>query len=74
MHKRLLTQKPDHLKNYDCFPLTDLRISNTPRFSSPSLSYTPGVVTGVCLKSFNETKGNCEIEGWCPAENDKVNV
>ncbi|XP_023272478.1 P2X purinoceptor 3-like [Seriola lalandi dorsalis] len=33
-----------------------------------------GVITGVCLKSFNQTKGQCEIEGWCPAENDKVTV
>ncbi|XP_026213861.1 P2X purinoceptor 3a [Anabas testudineus] len=33
-----------------------------------------GVITGVCLKSSNETKGQCEIEGWCPAENDKVKV
>uniref|UniRef100_A0A7N6B6U6 P2X purinoceptor n=1 Tax=Anabas testudineus TaxID=64144 RepID=A0A7N6B6U6_ANATE len=32
------------------------------------------VITGVCLKSSNETKGQCEIEGWCPAENDKVKV
>uniref|UniRef100_A0A7N6ACL2 P2X purinoceptor n=1 Tax=Anabas testudineus TaxID=64144 RepID=A0A7N6ACL2_ANATE len=39
-----------------------------------SLSLTTGVITGVCLKSSNETKGQCEIEGWCPAENDKVKV
>ncbi|KAM7000618.1 P2X purinoceptor 3a [Tautogolabrus adspersus] len=33
-----------------------------------------GVITGVCLKSSNNSKGMCEIEGWCPAENDSVIV
>ncbi|KAK2849079.1 hypothetical protein Q5P01_008913 [Channa striata] len=33
-----------------------------------------GAITGVCLKSHNDTKGKCEIEGWCPAENDKVQI
>ncbi|XP_036932550.1 P2X purinoceptor 3a [Acanthopagrus latus] len=33
-----------------------------------------GVITGVCLEVFNETRGQCEIEGWCPAENDSVKV
>uniref|UniRef100_A0A3Q3JXT9 P2X purinoceptor n=1 Tax=Monopterus albus TaxID=43700 RepID=A0A3Q3JXT9_MONAL len=42
--------------------------------SSPSPSHTPGVITGVCLKPSNDSAGFCEIEGWCPAENDKVTV
>ncbi|XP_013862272.1 P2X purinoceptor 3a [Austrofundulus limnaeus] len=33
-----------------------------------------GMMTGNCYKSSNESKGMCEIEGWCPAENDNVNV
>ncbi|XP_074530437.1 P2X purinoceptor 3a [Halichoeres trimaculatus] len=33
-----------------------------------------GVITGVCLKSSTDSKGMCEIEGWCPAENDNVKV
>nr|XP_020450824.1 P2X purinoceptor 3 [Monopterus albus] len=41
---------------------------------SPSPSHTPGVITGVCLKPSNDSAGFCEIEGWCPAENDKVTV
>ncbi|XP_070692384.1 P2X purinoceptor 3a [Pempheris klunzingeri] len=31
-----------------------------------------GVITGVCLKPSNDSNGQCEIEGWCPAENDSV--
>ncbi|KAM4621564.1 P2X purinoceptor 3a [Polymixia lowei] len=32
-----------------------------------------GVITGICLKSSNDSeKGTCEIEGWCPAENDDI--
>uniref|UniRef100_A0A672IVR5 P2X purinoceptor n=1 Tax=Salarias fasciatus TaxID=181472 RepID=A0A672IVR5_SALFA len=34
----------------------------------------PGVITGVCIKGSNGTKGRCEIEGWCPAENDQIHV
>ncbi|XP_060903997.1 P2X purinoceptor 3a [Labrus mixtus] len=33
-----------------------------------------GIITGVCLKSSNNSQGMCEIEGWCPAENDSVIV
>lgn len=33
-----------------------------------------GVITGTCLKASNDSKGWCEIEGWCPAENDQVYV
>ncbi|XP_008325262.1 P2X purinoceptor 3a [Cynoglossus semilaevis] len=33
-----------------------------------------GQITGVCLKSGNNTKGMCEIEGWCPAENINVDI
>uniref|UniRef100_A0A672ITE0 P2X purinoceptor n=1 Tax=Salarias fasciatus TaxID=181472 RepID=A0A672ITE0_SALFA len=35
---------------------------------------TNGVITGVCIKGSNGTKGRCEIEGWCPAENDQIHV
>uniref|UniRef100_A0A3Q1CZT2 P2X purinoceptor n=1 Tax=Amphiprion ocellaris TaxID=80972 RepID=A0A3Q1CZT2_AMPOC len=38
------------------------------------LSHIPGVITGACIKNANEPKGWCEIEGWCPAENDSVTV
>ncbi|KAL1261513.1 hypothetical protein QQF64_006778 [Cirrhinus molitorella] len=31
-----------------------------------------GIVTGKCLNNSDGTAGRCEIEGWCPAENDKV--
>uniref|UniRef100_A0A3P9JN10 P2X purinoceptor n=1 Tax=Oryzias latipes TaxID=8090 RepID=A0A3P9JN10_ORYLA len=31
--------------------------------------FSTGVITGVCR---NESGGRCEIEGWCPAENDDV--
>ncbi|CAB1428515.1 unnamed protein product [Pleuronectes platessa] len=33
-----------------------------------------GVITGICLKSDNKTEGRCEIEAWCPAENDRVTI
>ncbi|XP_053179850.1 P2X purinoceptor 3a [Scomber japonicus] len=29
-----------------------------------------GVITGVCLKEGNDSRGQCEIEGWCPAEKE----
>uniref|UniRef100_A0A668RDQ3 P2X purinoceptor n=1 Tax=Oreochromis aureus TaxID=47969 RepID=A0A668RDQ3_OREAU len=32
----------------------------------PLVSYTPGVITGACLKNSNESHGMCEMEGWCP--------
>ncbi|XP_040903434.1 P2X purinoceptor 3a [Toxotes jaculatrix] len=35
---------------------------------------TSGVITGVCLKPIGESEGQCEIEGWCPAENDGIKV
>uniref|UniRef100_A0A8C1IJV1 P2X purinoceptor n=2 Tax=Cyprinus carpio TaxID=7962 RepID=A0A8C1IJV1_CYPCA len=31
-----------------------------------------GIITGTCLNNNNETTGWCEIEGWCPAEDDTV--
>ncbi|XP_038554899.1 P2X purinoceptor 3a [Micropterus salmoides] len=31
-----------------------------------------GIITGVCLKPSNDSMGQCEIEGWCPAEDDSV--
>ncbi|XP_047440942.1 P2X purinoceptor 3a [Mugil cephalus] len=33
-----------------------------------------GVITGACLKDSNETEGRCEIEGWCPAEDEKPDI
>ncbi|GAA6225351.1 P2X purinoceptor 3-like [Lates japonicus] len=33
-----------------------------------------GVITGICLKSSDDSRGQCEIEGWCPAESDKHTV
>ncbi|XP_034546231.1 P2X purinoceptor 3a [Notolabrus celidotus] len=35
---------------------------------------TNGAITGVCLNSSSGSKGMCEIEGWCPSENDNVVV
>uniref|UniRef100_A0A8C9WWG1 P2X purinoceptor n=1 Tax=Sander lucioperca TaxID=283035 RepID=A0A8C9WWG1_SANLU len=33
------------------------------------------VITGVCIQPSNNTEnGRCEIEGWCPAENDLVEI
>ncbi|XP_067104021.1 P2X purinoceptor 3a [Osmerus mordax] len=29
-----------------------------------------GLITGNCTKGQNESRGKCEIEGWCPPEND----
>uniref|UniRef100_A0A3Q3EYF5 P2X purinoceptor n=1 Tax=Labrus bergylta TaxID=56723 RepID=A0A3Q3EYF5_9LABR len=51
--------------NEDC-----LSTKNYPLF----LCYTSGIITGDCLKSSNNSQGMCEIEGWCPAENDSVSV
>ncbi|XP_073676244.1 P2X purinoceptor 3a [Garra rufa] len=31
-----------------------------------------GIITGTCLNNNNGTMGWCEIEGWCPAEDDNV--
>ncbi|KAM6923787.1 P2X purinoceptor 3a [Xenentodon cancila] len=36
--------------------------------------HTNGIITGVCLNTSKESEGRCEIEAWCPAENDKVNI
>ncbi|XP_041846487.1 P2X purinoceptor 3a [Melanotaenia boesemani] len=33
-----------------------------------------GRITGICHKTFNESEGRCEIEGWCPAEDDNVEI
>ncbi|XP_068596530.1 P2X purinoceptor 3a [Brachionichthys hirsutus] len=33
-----------------------------------------GVITGVCLKPSGQSEGQCEVEGWCPVEDDNVNV
>ncbi|XP_060935452.1 P2X purinoceptor 3a [Limanda limanda] len=35
---------------------------------------TNGVITGICLNYDNETEGRCEIEAWCPAEDDTVTI
>lgn len=40
--------------------------------SAGFLSHT-GAITGVCLKSVDptdKTEGQCEIQGWCPAEEE----
>lgn len=56
----------------------DVKCSGKPHSGSNRkyvfLSYTPGVITGACLGATNDSKGWCEIEGWCPAENDDVHV
>ncbi|CAL8356902.1 unnamed protein product [Merluccius merluccius] len=31
-----------------------------------------GAVTGRCLKALNASKGKCEIQGWCPAEDVRL--
>ncbi|XP_044061231.1 P2X purinoceptor 3a [Siniperca chuatsi] len=36
--------------------------------------FSNGIITGVCLKPSNDSEGQCEIEGWCPAENDSVKI
>uniref|UniRef100_A0A673A748 P2X purinoceptor n=1 Tax=Sphaeramia orbicularis TaxID=375764 RepID=A0A673A748_9TELE len=41
--------------------------------SSVFVCHTPGAITGVCLFS-NSTHGQCEIEGWCPSEDDTVKI
>ncbi|XP_042349703.1 P2X purinoceptor 3a [Plectropomus leopardus] len=34
-----------------------------------------GVITGTCINSTNDNEmGQCEINGWCPAENDQVKI
>ncbi|KAG7230366.1 hypothetical protein INR49_024471 [Caranx melampygus] len=33
-----------------------------------------GVITGTCLKSENQMRGQCEIEGWCPPETSHVSI
>uniref|UniRef100_A0A673GGS0 P2X purinoceptor 3-like n=1 Tax=Sinocyclocheilus rhinocerous TaxID=307959 RepID=A0A673GGS0_9TELE len=40
--------------------------------SDADLSFITGIITGTCLNKNNETTGWCEIEGWCPAEDDNV--
>ncbi|KAJ0002988.1 hypothetical protein NQD34_008137 [Periophthalmus magnuspinnatus] len=36
-------------------------------------SFSPsGVITGKCLKEDNESPGVCEVEGWCPSENEAI--
>ncbi|XP_037117339.1 P2X purinoceptor 3a [Syngnathus acus] len=35
---------------------------------------TNGKITGFCLRNENESKGQCEVEGWCPVENDKIQI
>ncbi|TNN29653.1 P2X purinoceptor 3 [Liparis tanakae] len=36
--------------------------------------FASGVITGECLTPFNNTKGYCEISGWCPAEDDTIKI
>ncbi|XP_061899391.1 P2X purinoceptor 3a [Entelurus aequoreus] len=35
---------------------------------------TNGKITGTCLANVTGSSGACEIEGWCPAENDRTPV
>uniref|UniRef100_A0A3Q2XSC8 P2X purinoceptor n=1 Tax=Hippocampus comes TaxID=109280 RepID=A0A3Q2XSC8_HIPCM len=35
-------------------------------------SDVPGRITGLCLHGGNESEGQCEVEGWCPVENDTI--
>ncbi|XP_077434165.1 P2X purinoceptor 3a [Vanacampus margaritifer] len=35
---------------------------------------TNGKITGVCLHDGVKPKGQCEVEGWCPVENDSINT
>ncbi|XP_061125925.1 P2X purinoceptor 3a [Syngnathus typhle] len=35
---------------------------------------TNGKITGFCLHNDNKSKGQCEVEGWCPVENDKIKI
>ncbi|KAM4555682.1 P2X purinoceptor 3a [Odontesthes bonariensis] len=58
---------PESSDNFNCD--TD---ENCTQFLGSILSN--GVITGKCLKSFNKSLGRCEIEGWCPAENDQVKI
>uniref|UniRef100_A0A3Q1EP12 P2X purinoceptor n=1 Tax=Acanthochromis polyacanthus TaxID=80966 RepID=A0A3Q1EP12_9TELE len=50
------------------FPPQIIQHSISPLF----LPHIPGVITGACINNASESQGRCEIEGWCPAENDNV--
>ncbi|XP_029965023.1 P2X purinoceptor 3a [Salarias fasciatus] len=58
---------PENGRKYSCFTDEDCH----QHYGS---ILTNGVITGVCIKGSNGTKGRCEIEGWCPAENDQIHV
>ncbi|KAK5864767.1 hypothetical protein PBY51_015980 [Eleginops maclovinus] len=60
---------PEHGKAYSCSKDEDCY-----RHFGSILS--SGVITGVCTNHSigNETVGRCEIDGWCPSENDKVKI
>uniref|UniRef100_A0A672KFL2 P2X purinoceptor 3-like n=1 Tax=Sinocyclocheilus grahami TaxID=75366 RepID=A0A672KFL2_SINGR len=36
------------------------------------VSFISGIITGTCLNDTSGTTGWCEIQGWCPAEDDNV--
>ncbi|KAF6726731.1 P2X purinoceptor 3 [Oryzias melastigma] len=48
--------------NFNCSTNEDCHVHKNTLLSN-------GVITGICR---NESGGRCEIEGWCPAENDHV--
>lgn len=56
--------------------LTALNVKHTTHKHTtiaPGFPSRTGAITGVCLPPAdptNETKGQCEIEGWCPAEQE----
>ncbi|KAM9740437.1 P2X purinoceptor 3a [Menidia menidia] len=58
---------PESLESFSC--KTD---DDCTRFLGSILSN--GVITGRCLDSYNESVRRCEIEGWCPAENDQIQL
>ncbi|XP_061542505.1 P2X purinoceptor 3a [Phycodurus eques] len=35
---------------------------------------TNGRITGACLHGGDMSKGQCEVEGWCPVENDSIEM
>ncbi|KAL3044806.1 hypothetical protein OYC64_013141 [Pagothenia borchgrevinki] len=60
---------PEYSKKYSCVEDEDC-VQHIDKILSN------GVITGVCLNSTIGDKivGRCESEGWCPAENDHVEI
>ncbi|XP_055080675.1 P2X purinoceptor 3-like [Periophthalmus magnuspinnatus] len=54
----------------DSWPFTCKRDDDCKKYYG---SFSPsGVITGKCLKEDNESPGVCEVEGWCPSENEAI--